>query len=411
MIVEQLRNILILAILIAIVWSINIFYKSNNPICPDDYVDWNIAVKALSQHYDDLSKENLDVDLGPVEIERHFAENCEEDLKIYDDYITKNAKKEIKTPDPQVLVTRELLYQSYDSLYDSRRVFDAEIKKLNRASKNMKFLWHPSYEKKQYISGVKKSTVEESVINIGKYRLTITSPRERAIDYDDYYTHIVITKDGKSAGVQDYKKVNFDHIYKIQVGEVSYYLFGLCGGGMHGCGILIPIIYTSNELTVGKIIDDADFSNYLRINDFFTINSELYLVLDDSRYFFSYSGSNNASYNSAIPRIFKFDKETANLVLAVNDFADLYKKAAKKMEKDLYSLKDNVPSKMRPLIMNRPIGKSLIPYFDYYLGVAIIADPTHSSETRKKVEKLYIDFYGKENSPEAHFDGYKDFEI
>lgn len=55
--------------------------------CPDDYVDWDIAVTALSEYGRNQSP---DYDLGPADIERHFAENCEEDLKIYNDYINKN---------------------------------------------------------------------------------------------------------------------------------------------------------------------------------------------------------------------------------------------------------------------------------------------------------------------------------
>ena len=55
---------------------VNNGYKSNKPICPDDYVDWDIAVDALSQHFKDLAKENRDIDFGSADIEKHFAENC-----------------------------------------------------------------------------------------------------------------------------------------------------------------------------------------------------------------------------------------------------------------------------------------------------------------------------------------------
>ena len=37
MIIEQLRNLLILVVLIVIGVVINIVLKSNNPICPDDF--------------------------------------------------------------------------------------------------------------------------------------------------------------------------------------------------------------------------------------------------------------------------------------------------------------------------------------------------------------------------------------
>ena len=62
----------------------------NNPTCPVEDVDWDIAVDALSKHYVNLKKQNPDkeIDGGPAEIERHFEENCEEDLKIYNKYIS-----------------------------------------------------------------------------------------------------------------------------------------------------------------------------------------------------------------------------------------------------------------------------------------------------------------------------------
>ena len=61
----------------------------NNPTCPVEGIDWNVAVRAFTKHFDDLRKQNpkAEIDLGPAEIERHFEYNCEEDLKIYNDYL------------------------------------------------------------------------------------------------------------------------------------------------------------------------------------------------------------------------------------------------------------------------------------------------------------------------------------
>lgn len=39
-------------------------------------------------------------------------------------------------------------------------------------------------------------------------------------------------------------------------------------------------------------------------------------------------------------------------------------------------------------------GESLAPYFDYYLGMSIIADNAHKPEVTKKIKALYVDFYG-----------------
>jgi len=323
----------------------------------------------------------------------------------------------------QSLTAEKVVADSYSSLYESRRYFDEEITRLHNASKDMIFLWHPDL-KKQYLSSIKKTDsgeeVEENIIDIDKYKLIITSPiyskEGYKVDASDYYTHIMVTENGKYISEGNYKGGNFDHTYKIQVGETFYYLIGICQGGMRGCGILIPIVNTNNKLRDGKVIADVDFSNYLRIKDFFTINSELYLVLDDSRYFWEsvpgsdLSVSNNARRNSAIPRIFKFDKKTGNPVLAIREFNYIYKSATEKMGKDLYSLRDSIPGNIRQSVMNTLTGKSLIPYFDYYLGMAIINNPSKASEIRKTVEELYLDLYGTEHQLGVHLDGYKDFE-
>ncbi len=314
----------------------------------------------------------------------------------------------------KALVMQDILDKSYDTLYESRRYFDNEIKKLHDASKDMKFLWHPDQEKQEYASAKKEvggEEIEESVLNVGKYKITITSPWDTlSLDDEDLYTHIVITDNGKSIDTKDYKGVAFHHVYKIQVNKTSYYILGLCAGGMHGCGILVPIINDGDKLVIGKSIEGVDFSNYLRIEDFFTKNGELYTVFDDSRYFFSYSGSNNASYNSAVPRIYKFDKTTGGIVLEEENFLEIYKQSAKMISEDMKKLNDSFPIEVKHLMTQTGSGRSLIPYFDYYLGMAIIADKSHASEIRSRVEKLYTDFYGNKYDPEAHFDGYKDFE-
>ena len=314
----------------------------------------------------------------------------------------------------KALVTQNLLSKNYDSLYESRRYFDSEIKKLHEISKNMQFLWHPDQKKQEYLSSEKESSngkIEESIVNVGKYKLVITSPWDHFLDDESFYTHVVITKNGELINTKDYKGVYLSHIYKIQVSQTFYYILGLCSGGMHGCGILVPIINDGDKLVIGKNIEDVDFSNYLKIEDFFTKNGELYTVFNDSRYFGGYSSSNNASYNSAVPRIYKFDKATGNTILETNNFLELYKDSVKIISDDLNKLKDSVPVEVRNLMMQTGAGRSLIPYFDYDLGMSILANKNNASQIRKQIEKLYIDFYGEKYSLEAHFDGYKDFDI
>lgn len=314
----------------------------------------------------------------------------------------------------KALVIQNLLTKNYDSLYESRRYFDNEIKKLHDASEDMQFLWHPDQKEQGYLSSEKESTngkIEESIINIGKYKLIITSPWDTlSLDNEFLYTHVVITDNEKSVNNKDYKGVVFSHVYKIQVNQTFYYILGLCSGGMHGCGILVPVINDGDKLVIGKNIEDVDFSNWLRTEDFFTKNGELYTVFDDSRYFGGYSSSNNASYNSAVPRIFKFDKTTGNIILVTNDFLGLYKDSAKIISNDLNKLKDSMPVEIRNLMMQTGAGRSLIPYFDYDLGMSILSDKINASRIRKSIEKLYLELYGGKYSSEAYFDGYKDFE-
>ncbi len=312
----------------------------------------------------------------------------------------------------KALAMQDVLDKSYDTLYESRRYFDGEIKKLHDASKDMKFLWHPDQETDPYTRVEPNPEIGEGyvVLDIGKFKLKIDYLKDISFDDKDFYTHIEITQDGKLVNKKDYKEVGFSHIYKIKVGNVEYYLLGLCSGGMHGCGVLVPLIYDGVNIKIGNDIEGVDFSNWLRIEDFFTKNDELYTIFDDSRYFGGYSGSNNASYNSAVPRIYKFDKATGSTVLEENRFLEIYKESAKMISDDLKKLNDSLPIEVRHLMTQTGRGRSLIPYFDYYLGMAIISDRTHASEIRKDVEKLYTDFYGEKYSAEAHFDGYKDFE-
>lgn len=312
----------------------------------------------------------------------------------------------------KALVMQGILDKSYDTLYESRRYFDGEIKKLHDASKDMKFLWHPDQETDPYTRVEPNPEIGEGsvVLDIGKFRLKIDYLRDISFDDKDFYTHIEITQNGKLVNKKDYKEVGFSHIYKIKVGNTDYYLLGLCSGGMHGCGVLVPLIYDGVNIKLGNDIEGVDFSNWLRIEDFFTKNGELYTVFDDSRYFFSYSGSNNASYNSAVPMIYKFDKTTGSTVLDKNNFLEIYKESARMISDDLKKLNDSFPIEVKHLMTQTGRGRSLIPYFDYYLGMAIIADKSHDSEIRKNVEKLYNDFFGEKYSAEAHFDGYKDFE-
>lgn len=51
--------------------------------CKTDKINWDIATQALSEHY----RNSGSTDFGPADIQRHFEENCENDLKIYSNYM------------------------------------------------------------------------------------------------------------------------------------------------------------------------------------------------------------------------------------------------------------------------------------------------------------------------------------
>lgn len=147
------RSILIVALIFII--SGGLFVKTtyfNKSICFDNYIDWDIAVTALSQHFKKLAQDNSDVDFGPVEIERHFEENCEEDLKIYYSYI--NEKKSVEDK-----------FKSEEFLGCENYLFDPKIEKVDNETFHL-------MEEKKY----------EEVINLGNKHL-----KDDGIWYCDTY--------------------------------------------------------------------------------------------------------------------------------------------------------------------------------------------------------------------------------
>ena len=53
-------------------------------------IDWDLAIIALSYYMQDGAGANRGADMGSAEIQRNFAENCDRDMGIYNDMITKN---------------------------------------------------------------------------------------------------------------------------------------------------------------------------------------------------------------------------------------------------------------------------------------------------------------------------------
>lgn len=72
------------------------FYSSNSDMsevekrCPRARnINWEAAIYALSDYMHSGAGSSND-NLGPAEIQRHFAENCEQDMRVYEDAIDKN---------------------------------------------------------------------------------------------------------------------------------------------------------------------------------------------------------------------------------------------------------------------------------------------------------------------------------
>ena len=64
---------------------------SKVPECPaTDGIDWDLAIIALSYYMQHGAGAGSGEDTGPAEIQRHFAENCNRDMAIYNDMVTKS---------------------------------------------------------------------------------------------------------------------------------------------------------------------------------------------------------------------------------------------------------------------------------------------------------------------------------
>lgn len=80
-IIEQFRNILILVIFIAGAVAVNSVYKSNNPICPDDFNDIDQQAAALDKWLDGFYENNPDATIADMTKARkdfYIKHNCKE---------------------------------------------------------------------------------------------------------------------------------------------------------------------------------------------------------------------------------------------------------------------------------------------------------------------------------------------
>ena len=97
MIIEQLRNILILVVLIVVGVVINMVWKSNNPICPDDFKDPKQEIASFEKWANDFYDKNPSASIAEMSKARvNFwtDNNCKEALQRVKDYESGKVDKE-----------------------------------------------------------------------------------------------------------------------------------------------------------------------------------------------------------------------------------------------------------------------------------------------------------------------------
>ncbi len=85
MIIEQLRNLLILVVVVAVVIAVNMVYKPNNPICPLDFKEEDEYVESVASWLDDYYQKNPQA-------------SKEEVLKVRMDYLLESGCVDMKRP-------------------------------------------------------------------------------------------------------------------------------------------------------------------------------------------------------------------------------------------------------------------------------------------------------------------------
>lgn len=86
-----------IAFTVLIIWS-NV-YKTNNPVCPDDFRDPQQEITAFSEWIDDFYKKNPNVtmtEMTRARVDFWRDNNCTEALKRYDDYMAGNTDENTK---------------------------------------------------------------------------------------------------------------------------------------------------------------------------------------------------------------------------------------------------------------------------------------------------------------------------
>lgn len=99
MIIEQLRNILILVALLIVGLVINTVFFPNNPICPDDFTNSEEEIADFEKWVDNFYTENPEATISEISrarVDFWIDNNCKGALKRYADYVAGNIDEETK---------------------------------------------------------------------------------------------------------------------------------------------------------------------------------------------------------------------------------------------------------------------------------------------------------------------------
>ncbi|MCX6788649.1 MAG: hypothetical protein NTZ36_02070 [Candidatus Jorgensenbacteria bacterium] len=100
-------------------------------VCPaTDNINWEVANLVLSD-YMEYGEGSSTQEFGPAEIQRNFEENCDRNMKIYNDKLTKNPTMECDMSESSGAYNNcvDGLYQSFKKLQESK--YKEYLKKLD----------------------------------------------------------------------------------------------------------------------------------------------------------------------------------------------------------------------------------------------------------------------------------------
>lgn len=298
----------------------------------------------------------------------------------------------------------------YSRIEKSDIYFNHLISQLKDTVNPISLIWHPDHDNSVLENRLILNKKEINSFYIGDYKISIENPENyRDLNHDSLNTYLFITKDTKTLHSYYYKDFFVSQIYKIKYLNIDYILIGFSARGVRENGFILPMVYSDNKLIIGK--EQKNFSMHRNIpeDNFWGFNKNLYVTLDDTRYFGTYGNiSNNASISSFIPVIFLINKETGNMIFSSHEFSDVYSKLKDTLSIEFNYLSKNILSgKLK--IEDYDLADTLIPSFDYYLGISLLSTKNEYSETRKNVLDLYSNIF-KNKEILMNPDGYVDFE-